>query len=129
MEEYSVIENVMLPMYFHKKQKGDEKVKKETRALDLLKQMEMEEFAHKKVSKLSGGQKQRVAIARAMVNNPGILLADEPTGALDVKTSEEIMNVFKQLNEKGTTVIIITHDMEVAAACDRIIEISDGRII
>lgn len=70
-----------------------------------------------------------MAIARAMVNNPGILLADEPTGALDVKTSEEIMNVFKQLNEKGTTVIIITHDMEVAAACDRIIEISDGRII
>ena len=129
MEEYSVIENVMLPMYFYKKQKGDAKVKKETRALELLKQMEMEEFAHKKVSKLSGGQKQRVAIARAMVNNPGILLADEPTGALDVRTSEEIMSVFKQLNENGTTVIIITHDMEVAEACDRIIEIRDGKII
>ena len=89
----------------------------------------MDELLNKKVNQLSGGQKQRVAIARAMINNPGILLADEPTGALDVKTSEEIMGVFKKLNKQGTTVIIITHDMEVAAECDRIVEISDGKIL
>ena len=71
---------------------------------------------------------QRVVIARAIVNNPGILLADEPTGALDVKTSEEIIGVFRELNEQGITVIIITHDMEVADACERVIEISDGKI-
>ena len=69
-----------------------------------------------------------MAIARAIVNNPSILLADEPTGALDVKTSHEIMGVFRELNEQGMTVIIITHDMEVADACERVIEISDGRI-
>ncbi len=87
------------------------------------------ELANKKVNKLSGGQKQRVAIARAIVNNPSILLADEPTGALDVKTSAEMMEVFKELNKQGITVIIITHDMEVAEACGRVVEISDGRIV
>ena len=127
VESYSVIENVMLPLYFSKGIKGQKA--KVAKAMDILKQMEMDEFADKKVNKLSGGQKQRVAIARAMINNPSILLADEPTGALDVKTSAEIMNVFKKLNEQGTTVIIITHDMEVAGKCGRVIEISDGRII
>ena len=83
----------------------------------------------KKTAYLSGGEKQRVAIARAMINNPSVLLADEPTGALDVKTTDEIMKVFRNLNKNGTTVIIITHDMEVAGMCDRIIEISDGKII
>lgn len=97
--------------------------------MEILKRLEMDEYAHKKVNKLSGGQKQRVAIARAMINNPSVLLADEPTGALDVKTTDEIMKVFRNLNKNGTTVIIITHDMEVAGMCDRIIEISDGKII
>ena len=128
VEEYSVIENVMVPLYFSHEKVGGAKVRQK-RAMELLTQMEMDEFARKKVSKLSGGQKQRVAIARAMINNPGIILADEPTGALDVKTSEEIMDIFKSLNEHGTTVIIITHDTEVANACDRIIEISDGKIL
>ena len=81
------------------------------------------------VSKLSGGQKQRVAIARAIVNNPSIILADEPTGALDSKTSSEIMELFKSLNKEGKTIIIVTHDPEIAQQCDRIIEISDGKII
>ena len=126
VESYSVIENVMLPLYFSKGTKGQKA--KVAKVMDILRQMEMDEFADKKVNKLSGGQKQRVAIARAMINNPGILLADEPTGALDIKTSAEIMNVFKKLNEQGTTVIIITHDMEVAGKCGRVIEISDGRI-
>ena len=91
--------------------------------------VEVKELLHHAPSEMSGGQKQRVAIARAMINNPSVLLADEPTGALDVKTTDEIMKVFRNLNKNGTTVIIITHDMEVAGMCDRIIEISDGKII
>ena len=82
-----------------------------------------------KCSQLSGGQKQRVAIARALINEPSILLADEPTGALDTKTSAEIMELFKTLNEAGRTVVIVTHDMNVAEQCGRIIEISDGEIV
>ena len=77
---------------------------------------------------LSGGQKQRVAIARALSNNPKIIFADEPTGALDTKTSEEIMGVFRSLNEQGTTIVIVTHDMEIASQCSRVIEIVDGKI-
>ena len=126
VESYSVIENVMLPLYFSKNKGRKQRV---ILAKELLSLMEMEQMADKKVNKLSGGQKQRVAIARAMINNPNILLADEPTGALDVKTSREIMDVFKKLNEKGTTIIIITHDMEVAKECNRIIEICDGEIM
>ena len=127
MEQYSVIENVLMPLYFSKI--AGKRNEREKRAVEILKRLEMDELLNKKVNQLSGGQKQRVAIARAMINHPGILLADEPTGALDVKTSEEIMGVFKKLNEQGTTVIIITHDMEVAAKCDRVVEISDGRIL
>lgn len=127
MEQYTVVENVIMPLFFTPK--SGRRSEKEKRALEILKRMEMDEYAHKKVNKLSGGQKQRVAIARAMINNPSVLLADEPTGALDVKTTDEIMKVFRNLNKNGTTVIIITHDMEVAGMCDRIIEISDGKII
>ena len=127
MEQYKVLENVIMPLFFTPK--SGRRSEKEKRALEILKRLEMDEYAHKKVNKLSGGQKQRVAIARAMINNPSVLLADEPTGALDVKTTDEIMKVFRNLNKNGTTVIIITHDMEVAGMCDRIIEISDGKII
>lgn len=127
MENYTVIENVLMPLFFSK-DAGNRRVREE-KAKDILSQLEMDEIMDKKVNKLSGGQKQRVAIARAMINNPKVLLADEPTGALDVKTSLEIINVFKQLNAKGTTVIIITHDMEVANECNRVIEICDGNIV
>ena len=81
------------------------------------------------VSQLSGGEKQRVAIARAIVNDPKIILADEPTGSLDSKTAADIMSVFKRLNDDGKTVIIVTHDLGIANQCDRIIEISDGEIV
>lgn len=124
IEDFSALENVMLPLNFAKKKKPNRR----ELALSALKSVGMGEFAKKPVSKLSGGQKQRVAIARAIVNEPSLLLADEPTGALDTKTSEEIMGVFKKLNAEGRTIIIVTHDPRVAEQCGRIIEISDGEI-
>ena len=125
VDDFSAIENVMLPLEFARKKKGNLKQK----AMVALNAVNMEEFAQKPVNKLSGGQKQRVAIARAIVNSPSVILADEPTGALDTKTSEEIMEVFKTLNRGGKTVIIVTHDPKAAAKCDRIIEISDGNVV
>lgn len=124
IEDFSALENVMLPLNFAKKKKPNRR----ELALSALKSVGMEEFAKKPVSKLSGGQKQRVAIARAIVNEPSLILADEPTGALDTKTSAEIMEVFKKLNSEGRTIIIVTHDPRVAEQCGRVIEISDGEI-
>lgn len=89
----------------------------------------MEEKAGNYVSKLSGGQKQRIAIARAIVNRPRLIIADEPTGALDTKTSSEIMALFLELHQKGHTIVIVTHDPNIAAQCERIIRIEDGRIV
>lgn len=123
IDDYTVEENIMIPLNFCKGIKNKkEKVK------NIMYTIGIEELAKKSINKLSGGQKQRVAIARAMVNEPDILLADEPTGALDSKTGQEIMEVFKSINKKGKTVIIITHDMEIAGQCERVIEISDGKI-
>lgn len=125
VEDFTALENVLIPLNFSK-----QKIKnKKGRALAALKAVGVEEFANKPCNKLSGGQKQRVAIARAIVNEPSMILADEPTGALDTKTSAEIMKLFKSLNGQGRTVVIVTHDLNVAEQCDRIIEISDGRIL
>ncbi len=124
VEGYSVIENVMIPLRFSKVPSKEYK----KRSLEALRLVEMEGLANKDVNKLSGGQKQRVAIARAIVNEPDFILADEPTGALDTATTEQIMKVFKELNDNGKTVIIITHDPQVAECCGRVIEISDGEI-
>ena len=125
VDDFSCIENVLLPLDFAAKKKSDRK----ELALAALKSVGMDDMAKKPVNKLSGGQKQRVAIARAIVNKPSVILADEPTGALDSKTAAEIMELFHELNKKGHTVIIVTHDLEIAKQCDRIIEISDGKII
>lgn len=123
IDDYSVIENIKIPLAFSKKFKD---VDPNVRALKALAQVGIKELYNKPVNKLSGGQKQRVAIARAIVNNPDYILADEPTGALDSKTALEIMGMFKALNKLGKTVIIITHDNNVANICDRRIHISDG---
>lgn len=124
IDEFTAIENVMIPLNFSKSKVQDKKGK----ALEALKLVNMGELAEKRCNNLSGGQKQRVAIARAVVNDPSMILADEPTGALDTKTSAEIMNLFKSLNQRGRTVVIVTHDINIAKQCDRIIEISDGKI-
>ena len=126
IDEYTIEENVQIPLIFGKVKGNDVRREKIMTALE---NVGPAELAKKPVRQLSGGQKQRVAIARALVNNPTFLLADEPTGALDSKTSGEIMDVFEKLNQGGKTVIIVTHDMEVAARCGRVIEISDGEIV
>ena len=123
VEDYTAGENVMIPIHFSKDKKD-----RKTRAYEALRSVSMEEYAKKPVKKLSGGQKQRVAIARALINNPSVILADEPTGALDSATSDEIMKVFEELNKSGRTVIIITHDREIAERCGRTIEIRDGKV-
>ena len=126
IDEYTIEENVQIPLIFGKVKGNDVRREKIMTALE---NVGLAELAKKPVRQLSGGQKQRVAIARAMANDPSIILADEPTGALDSKTSGEIMDVFEKLNQGGKTVIIVTHDMEVAARCGRVIEISDGEIV
>lgn len=126
IDEYTIEENVQIPLIFGKVKGNDVRREKIMTALE---NVGLAELAKKPVRQLSGGQKQRVAIARALVNNPTFLLADEPTGALDSKTSGEIMDVFEKLNQGGKTVIIVTHDMEAAARCGRVIEISDGEIV
>ena len=124
MEDFTVLENVMLPLRFAKK-----KAKMKEQALEAIERVGISDLANKTVNQLSGGQKQRCAIARALVAKPEVIFADEPTGALDSKTSSEIMEVFEKLNSEGQTVIIVTHDPEVAKRCRRHIEISDGKIV
>ena len=125
IDDYSVIDNVKIPLAFSRKKKGADS---NELALSALEKVGMKELYKKPVSKLSGGQKQRVAVARAIVNDPEYIFADEPTGALDSKTAAEIMGLFKALNKIGKTVIIITHDKNVAKTGDRIIHIFDGNL-
>ena len=122
----NALKNVELPMLYA----GKSRKERRERALELLKLVEMSDRASHKPNELSGGQKQRVAIARAMANDPSIILADEPTGALDSKTGHLVMDIFHKLHkEKGKTIVLITHSPELAAETERIITISDGSII
>ena len=122
----SALENVMLPLTYA----GARGAERHERALKVLERVGLSDRTHHMPSELSGGQQQRVAIARALVNEPAILLADEPTGALDSKTGVEIMDLFQSLHsENGQTVILVTHDPYIARHTDRIIKLSDGKIL
>lgn len=125
VEDDNALQNVAIPLLFGKTRFS----LLDVLAMERLRQLGIEHLAKQRVSKLSGGEKQRVAIARALVNQPDIILADEPTGALDKENTAMIMKVFKDLNAQGKTVIIVTHEEFVANTCDRIITISDGRIV
>ena len=120
----SALENVMLPLQYA----GISLSERKTIALDALEKVELLDRKDHKPSELSGGQQQRVAIARALVNNPSILFADEPTGNLDSQTGMKVLDIFRRLNENGQTIILITHENEVASAAKRIIHIKDGNI-
>lgn len=121
----TALENVMLPMMFQ----GVSKEKRLERAQELLKKVGLEDRMEHLPNELSGGEQQRVAIARALANDPEIILADEPTGNLDTKTGEEVMKMFEQLNKKGKTVIVVTHDLELAKRTKKIIKLKDGRVV
>ena len=126
LPRFTAIENVGLPLIY--RGLNDKEIRE--KSIEYLKKVEMEDRAHHKPKELSGGQQQRVAIARALVGNPSIVLADEPTGALDSHTGQEIMNLFKKLNEEeGITIIVITHDPKIAIQCKRKVELRDGVII
>lgn len=121
----NALKNVATPLIYANKSRKDREEKAEV----MLERVGLADRAHHLPNELSGGQKQRVCIARALVNEPEIILADEPTGALDTKTGQQIMELFKQLNEEGKTVIVVTHEEEVAAYADRIIFLRDGEIV
>lgn len=121
----NALENVALPLYYQ----GIGRRKRNALAMEQLERMGLADRAHHLPGELSGGQKQRVAIARALVTKPSIILADEPTGALDSHTSREVMEVFRTLNADGMTIIIVTHDPSVGEATNRIIRIVDGQIL
>lgn len=123
INDYTVLENVILPLEY-----SINKSKKKEKAIQRLEQMKILEKANKYPYQLSGGQKQRVAIARALVNNPNIILADEPTGALDTTTGEMVLDFLIEANKEGKTVIAVTHDMSIADKFNRVIEIIDGEI-
>lgn len=123
IEDENVYQNIYTPLLFSKpKTKGRKNIEV------LMKKLEIDNLKNKKVNKLSGGQRQRVAIARALVNDPDIILADEPTGSLDSKTAENIMNIFIELNKIGKTIIIVTHNLEIANKTKRKFIMKDGII-
>lgn len=120
----NAIENVALPLFYQ----GVSRKKRNRLAMEQLERLGLVDRAHHLPGELSGGQKQRVAIARSLITNPSIILADEPTGALDSKTSHDVMQIFRQLNDEGMTIVIVTHDPGVGEQTNRIIRLVDGQI-
>ena len=121
----SAVENVVLPLYYQ----GIKRKEREKIALKYLDNVGLKNWASHLPSELSGGQKQRVAIARAMVSKPKVLLADEPTGALDSKTSSEVMSLIQEINNSGKTILVVTHEEDIAKMCKRIVRLKDGVIV
>ena len=121
----NAMENVALPLYYQ----GLGRKPRQQKALEYLDKVGLKEWATHLPSELSGGQKQRVAIARAMASQPKLLLADEPTGALDSKTSKEVMGLIQQINNKGKTILVVTHELDIARMCKRVVKLKDGLII
>jgi putative ABC transport system ATP-binding protein len=121
----TAIENVALPLYYQ----GIGSKERQEIAYEYLNKVGLHQWAEHLPSELSGGQKQRVAIARALASQPKVLLADEPTGALDSQTSEEVMSLIKKINNEGKTILVVTHEQEIANMCKRIITLKDGVII
>lgn len=124
INEFNIVDNVALPLGYA----GVNKKTRKNKSIELLEIVGLKDHLHKFPSQLSGGQQQRVAIARALVNNPRLLLADEPTGNLDEKNSQEIIDLIKELHKGGTTIVLITHDKDIAQSSERIISIVDGII-
>ena len=121
----TALENVSLPLYYQ----GISRKERQQIALDYLDRVGLKEWATHLPSELSGGQKQRVAIARAMASKPKVLLADEPTGALDTKTSCDVMDLIQKINQEGKTILVVTHELEIAKMCKRIVKLKDGVIV
>ncbi|SMC43299.1 ABC transporter ATP-binding protein [Moheibacter sediminis] len=121
----NVLENVSLPLYYQKVSRS----KRSEMALNYLERVGLKPWAHHLPNELSGGQKQRVAIARALAAKPKLLLADEPTGALDSKTSQEVMHLIQEINDEGKTILMVTHEDDIAHMCKRIVRLKDGIII
>ena len=121
----NALENVVLPLYYQ----GVTRKEREEKALKYLDDVGLKEWATHLPTELSGGQKQRVAIARAMVGEPKVLLADEPTGALDSKTSKEVMDLIQNINKAGKTILVVTHEQDIAEMCSRIVKLKDGVIV
>lgn len=119
------LENVMLPLVYQ----GVNRKEREKKASQMLEKMGLTDWAKHRPSELSGGQQQRVAIARALINDPLIILADEPTGNLDSKTGLEIMNIFTKLHQEGKTIIMVTHEHDIAAYAKRVIQFKDGKVV
>lgn len=121
----SALENITLPLYYQ----GVPRKERQSLAMDYLEKVGLKDWATHLPNELSGGQKQRVAIARAMASRPKVLLADEPTGALDTTTSYEVMHLIQQINQEGKTILVVTHEPDIAQMCKRIVQLKDGVII